>query len=260
MGIQTIDDVIGALDGIIDRAWRERSRGGYFAAMYRKVTRAVKDGIAAGRFENGPLLEQLDVVFANRYFEALERSDAGGRPSQSWSVAFEAARDAAPLVLQQLLAGMNAHINFDLGIATQQTAPGDRLPSIESDFNQINAVLAEQVATLEREIAMVSPLIAELEKLDLRTETRLINFSLVKARDQAWKAAVKLNAVPAAARPAILAVMDAEVALLGRLVVSPPPPLNLKLLAIRAAESNDVRQILDILTKEDSPASVSSGS
>ena len=78
MGIETIDDVVGALDRIIARAWQEHSRLGYFAALYRRVTRAVKEGLATRRFENGPLLERLDVVFANSYFEALEQFNAGG--------------------------------------------------------------------------------------------------------------------------------------------------------------------------------------
>ena len=70
---------------------------------------------------------------------------------------------------------------------------------------------------------------------------------------------MKLNAVPAAALPALLGLMDAEVAALGQLVVYPPPPFNLKLFAIRAAESNDVRHILDTLTAEESFASAQTG-
>jgi hypothetical protein len=71
MALTTIDEVISAMDGIIQRAWDEKSRTGYFAALYRRVTRAVRDGVSRGRFQNGPLMEQLDVVFASRYLDAL---------------------------------------------------------------------------------------------------------------------------------------------------------------------------------------------
>ena len=71
MPLQTIDDVVAALDAIIQRAWDEQSRLGYFAALYRRVTRAVRDGIAKGQFSDGPLMEKLDVVFASRYLDAL---------------------------------------------------------------------------------------------------------------------------------------------------------------------------------------------
>ena len=74
---QTIADVLVALDSIVDRSLAEASRFGYFAALYRGVTRRVKDGIAAGRFENGPRMERLDVVFALRYLDAYDGFRAG---------------------------------------------------------------------------------------------------------------------------------------------------------------------------------------
>ena len=63
---QTIDEVIEALDGVLDEARRDGSRLGYFAALYRKVTIEVKKGIAAGYFDDGPRMERLDVLdYAN---------------------------------------------------------------------------------------------------------------------------------------------------------------------------------------------------
>ncbi|MEK7325664.1 MAG: DUF5995 family protein, partial [Chloroflexota bacterium] len=52
MTAENIDQVISQLDDIIATARREKSRAGYFAALYRKVTVKVKEGIAAGRFED----------------------------------------------------------------------------------------------------------------------------------------------------------------------------------------------------------------
>ena len=101
-----------------------QSRMGYFAALYRRVTCAVRDGISAGSFQNGPLMEQLDVVFASRYLDALATFQAGGAATRSWMVAFHGYDDANLLILQQLLSGMNAHINLDLGIAAAQVSPG----------------------------------------------------------------------------------------------------------------------------------------
>src|SRR5512143_2170317 len=68
---QTIDDIIAEMDCVIERCIQKRSKLGYFAMLYRDVTVRVRDGIAAGRFEDGPRMEQLDVVFANRYLDAL---------------------------------------------------------------------------------------------------------------------------------------------------------------------------------------------
>ena len=124
MSVQTIDDVVSALDAIVQSSYDKQSRLGYFAAMYRRVTRVVRDGISAGSFQNGPLMEQLDVAFASRYLDALSTFQAGGAATRSWMVAFQGCNDANLLILQQLLSGMNAHINLDLGIAAAQVCPG----------------------------------------------------------------------------------------------------------------------------------------
>ena len=73
----SIDEVIAQLGDLIDRSLRERSRLGFFAALYRKVTVKVKEGIAAGRFDDGRRMERLDVTFANRYLEAVARLRTG---------------------------------------------------------------------------------------------------------------------------------------------------------------------------------------
>ncbi|HZT30698.1 MAG TPA: DUF5995 family protein [Bryobacteraceae bacterium] len=247
MPVETIDDVLEALDAIIDQARAEHSRLGYFAALYRRVTRAVKFGIAAGRFQDGPRMERFDVLFARRYLDAYGQFRAGAAVTGSWMVAFQAAANPALLVVQQLLVGMNAHINLDLGIAAAEVAPGAALAGLEGDFDEINAVLAEQVGAVELQMAAISPMIGLLEKLGLRTDTRIINFSLEKARAHAWDVALKLNAAPPRGRDVEIGLVDLEVELLGRLIVRPPPPLNMELASIRAVESDDIVHNLNVL-------------
>jgi hypothetical protein len=247
MAVESIDDVIRALDAIIDWAWTEKSRLGYFAALYRRVTQAVKDGIGKGQFNNGPLMERLDVNFAGRYLQAFEQLRAGEKPTMSWQVAFRAASWWRPLIVEHLLAGINAHINLDLGIAAAVTAPGDQLPGLQTNFNQINGVLAGLVGTVEKEVAEVSPLIGLLEKLSLQTDTVIIDFSLDKARQFAWDHAVQLAPLSGDALRAAILSLDAEAAALGHLVVSPPWLIKIQLLPIRIFESGNMRRVLDVL-------------
>jgi hypothetical protein len=247
MAAHTIDQVLQALDGIIHQSWQAQSRIGYFAALYRRVTQAVKDGIAQGRFQNGPLMETVDVVFASRYLDAVNQFQTGGQPTASWQVAFNAASDSAPLVLQQLLVGMNAHINLDLGIASAEVAPGAQIQTLRADFFQINQVLAEQVSAVEQEMAEISPMIHLLEDLDLRTETQIINFNIDVARDLAWALALRLALTPSALWPVSIAAKDAETALFGQTLVHPDPALDLLLAPIRLPESNDIRRNIEVL-------------
>jgi hypothetical protein len=259
MPIETIDDVIRSIDGVIDWAWNQKSRNGYFAALYRRVTRAVKDGIAQGRFQNGPRVERLDVNFASRYLQAFEQFRAEQRPTLSWQVAFNAAKHWYPIVVQQLVVGINAHINLDLGIAAAQTAPGDQLPGLQADFNAINAVLAELVGTVEKEIGEVSPMIDLLQKFDLRTETTIINFNMTVARDAAWNVAMNLAATSPDLMKAAIADVDLRTSLLGKLVVSPPMLIKLQLFPVRIFESSNVRRVLDVLARSQ-PAAATAAS
>jgi Family of unknown function (DUF5995) len=59
---QTIDEVPAELDQIILRARNDRDRLGFFATLYRNVTIKVKEGIAAGLFQDG---RRIDVQTMN---------------------------------------------------------------------------------------------------------------------------------------------------------------------------------------------------
>ncbi|MDH4065314.1 MAG: DUF5995 family protein, partial [Acidobacteriota bacterium] len=153
----TIDMVIARLDAIIDDAVREASRLGYFAALYNRVTKSVRDGILARRFDDNPRMERLDVVFANRYLDAYDRHRRGDAPTASWQVAFDAAASPGLSVLRHLVLGMNAHINLDLGIACATIAPGGQIDSLHADFNRINDVLGSLLPTVGAQLGEISP-------------------------------------------------------------------------------------------------------
>jgi len=246
---QTIEEVVARLTGIIETSRRESSRLGYFAALYRKVTISVKEGIRNGRFEDGARMERLDVNFANRYLEAYELHRRDKIPTASWQVSFEAAGHWRPLILQHLLLGINAHINLDLGIAAAETCPGDQLLPLKHDFDTINKLLAELVQPVQDEIGEVSPWIGFLEKIDPSADDAIINFSMDRARASAWNFAMRLNSLGGDERIDAMKRRDQEIAALGRLVYKPPGVLlNLGLLAIRMRESNDVARVVDTLS------------
>jgi hypothetical protein len=256
MAAETIDDVIRALDGIIDWAWNEKSRLGYFAALYRRVTQAVKDGIAGGKFQNGPLMELLDVNFAGRYLDAFAQFHAGQDPTLSWQIAFRAASWWHPIVVQHLLAGINAHINLDLGVAAVVTAPGNQLQGLQANFDQINAVLASLVSTVEKEVATVSPLLGLLETLSLKTDTAIIDFSIDEARKFAWSHALKMAPLGPEQLQAAIHDLDIEASKYGHMVVSPPWLVKVELSPIRFFETSSVRRVLDVLAVEKPAAAV----
>ncbi len=247
MSIAEVDRVIERLGEIVTWARVEPSRAGYFAALYRKVTIAVKEGIRRGDFDDGDRMARLDAVFAQRYVDAFDLWRAGGQPTASWLVAFEALPRWRPLVVQQLLSGINAHINLDLGIAAATVAPGTAIEGLRGDFNRINTLLGGLVAGVVDDVGAVSPWIRLLDRIGGRKDDKLIGFSIDRARDEAWALAGRLASLPEGEWAAEIERRDAKAAGLGRFVLRPGTFLPWGLLAIRLKESNDIPRVIDLL-------------
>ncbi|HEX2700407.1 MAG TPA: DUF5995 family protein [Acidimicrobiales bacterium] len=243
----SVQGVLDALDEVIATAVRRKDRAGYFAAMYRQVTAKVAEGIAEGFFDDAERMERLDVVFATRYLAALGEYQSGRPTTRSWELAFDATASARPLIVQHLLAGMNAHINLDLGIAAATTAPGRDLSTLRKDFDRINEVLALLIGGIEGDIADVSPWIWLLDKIGGRHDDEVVRFSIEVARTEAWRFAVELAPLAPGDWPGAISARDAGVARVGRRILD-PGLLGAGLLVIRARESNDVPRVIRALT------------
>jgi hypothetical protein len=244
----TIDEVIDRLDEVIGWATAEKNRLGYFAALYRGVTVKVQEGIANGSFEEGDRMERFDVIFANRYLDAVRTYRAGNSPSRSWLFAFESAKEVRPVVLQHLLLGINAHINLDLGIAAAEVSRGGDLNALRSDFFTINEILSARVSAVRAQINRVSPLIPLLSRIDPAADRAAINFSIRRAREQAWTVAELLSYVPFSSWPSRIDVLDRTTTSLGRLVRNPPGwVLNAGLGLIKLFESHNIPHIIQVL-------------
>lgn len=250
----SIDEVLAALDVVIARSMETGSRLGYFAAMYRKVTAKVKEGVGTGFFDNPERMERLDSIFANRYLDALHRFESGEKPTRSWALTFDAARETRPVIVQHLLMGVNAHINLDLGIAAAAVSPGTALPSLRRDFDRVNEILALQINATEDTLSEVSPLIGVLDWIGGRNEEELIRFSIEIARTDAWRFATELAPLAVDDWGGPIGARDTRVAHLARVVLNPGLVLEAGLLLIRSVESNDVRRVISALGDAPEPA------
>jgi hypothetical protein len=247
---RNVRQVLARLDAVVDDARAARSRLGYFAALYRRVTRRVAQGIADGEFDDGPRMDRLDTDFANRYLAALAARVRGREAPSAWGVAFDAADRADAAVLQHLLLGINAHINVDLGAATASVCAGAPLEDVRRDFDQINQLLADLTDGVESDLDEVSPRIADLDALAGDGDERLAVFSVGVAREDAWLLAKTLDAAPSFLRPAVERLADEKAAMLGRLVAHPPGAARTVIAAVLAAETTDVRAVIDLLARE----------
>jgi Family of unknown function (DUF5995) len=187
----SISDVIEQLDEIVKKSTQKNDRAGYFAALYKRVTVAVSEKIKEGYFDDNAGMEKLDIVFANRYLLAYEQYYNGKTCTGSWQLAFDTTRLWKPMVLHHLIAGMNAHISLDLGIAAATVAPGQKITDIHKDFNKINTILASLVDEVKNELYSMWPLSKLLAKLNIgKLENQVAGFSMNIARDAAWQVAI----------------------------------------------------------------------
>ena len=210
----SIDDIIHSLDDIIADAKRLNNPVGYFAALYRQVTITIRDKIAQGYFEDNERMERLDIIFANRYLEAYAAHKNNQMPTQSWAIAFNAAKKRKGIILQHLLLGINAHINLDLGIAAAETVGDGKLMDLKNDFMAINQILTDLVDSMQKRLAKASPLLGLLDAFASTVDEDLINFSMGVARDGAWAFAEKIYLAPKKERQRLVAERDFRIAVL----------------------------------------------
>jgi len=251
--VSKITEVVEAIESIIDWSIGASSRLGYFAALYKRITIAVRTALAQGVFQDAPRMERLDVTFASRYFEALNGYFHPGKfpkPTRSWQVTFNAASRAEPIILQHMLAGVNVHIGLDLGIAAQSIGAGGQLPALQEDFNRINAVLASQVGGVVADIDQLSPALADLYAVLTSNEIFLIDEAVKTLRDSAWRFATILSLEPWFLRPMTIWARDWEVAAQVQAIYDPPNVtglIDLILRSIAAQESRDIVKNISVL-------------
>ena len=240
-----MDALIRQLQAVVDQAIRDGSRIGYFASLYTRITVALRGAIAAGIFDDGAAVVRLDLAFARRYLGAIDcyqRGDSGISPP--WAVALGVVNRSDLSVVQQMALAMNAHINFDLGMAAFDCFGARDLWGARGDFERVNNVLESVVAEVEREIARVSPILRIVGGVSPTFATWLIDFGLVGARELAWRFAATLaGARDDAARGTLVDRHAHDVAsLCGAITQDRIRNVSFRLIA--SIEEKDVRRVI----------------
>jgi hypothetical protein len=239
-----LDDVIGDLDTIIDRAIDDRSELGIFPAMYRVVTAGVREAVRVGFFDHNDAMEQLSVVFADRYLDAYDAMRHDRPLTESWKVSFAAAMDGQRrMVLQHLLSGMTAHINLDLGIATARVA-ADAPDSMYVDFFRVNQMLYEQLNGFQQMLNSVSSRMGWLDTIGGTQDERLAKIGISGARERAWRLALDLIDHPDRCDE-IIAARDHETARLEGLILEGVVRIRTVSWFIASTEPSDVRVVIN---------------
>ena len=200
--VTSLADVIERLSEIRDGTSKVAPECGIadFSDLYQTITQRISDHVQSGGFfADDGYLARLDVTFANRYFDAL-RAWAGGQPApRAWRVLFETPNDGEVTAIQLAGAGVNAHINFDLAVATVDTGRemGDAdLDARREDYARVNDVFAERMDALLRDLIEGRAAQAGAESDRLSALGRLMTRIVATARHFAWEDAEELWSLP----------------------------------------------------------------
>ncbi len=115
VGGEVDDPTVRRMQALISQWEAETDQRATFLSCYLMMTRNMLSAIRQQEFNDAAWVDELLHRFANYYFVALEayEQDALQAPPV-WQVAHNAARQSRGLPLQELLLGVNAHINYDL--------------------------------------------------------------------------------------------------------------------------------------------------
>ncbi|WP_163543872.1 DUF5995 family protein [Occultella kanbiaonis] len=206
---------------LVSSGFAEGDGVGAFHAMYRRVTELVGDEIRAGRFADREFLTRLDVVFAGYYLEAVTAST----PNRAWAPVFSARADPGRAPIQFALAGMNAHINHDLGPAVvrtcRQLGVHPDSPGVRADYRRVTDVLA----TVQEEVrqSFLSGLALEVDRRFAPVANLIATWSIAKAREAAWTNAEVLWELrgSGSVEEAYLDSLAGSVGMVGRYLLTP---------------------------------------
>ena len=192
---ETVPEVQDAMSALAESDHARGSRRAIFLKLYLGVTNEVPKRAATGFFEDGVWGQRLLVDFANLYARARFDYDRGAADQcpKAWRLAFRTADAQTGLLLQDLLLGVNAHINHDLAFSLASIGVDPHRDSRYRDHTRVNTILEDLTGPSQDEItALYAPGLSLAADLAEPISEIAAAFSIAKARESAWQHAVSL--------------------------------------------------------------------
>jgi len=230
--VNSIPEVLDRLDAIqrfseAESRLKDQDGVASFNYLYRIITNRVLELTGTGFFSDDEFLTRLDVAFANRYFNALRAFDANTGPTpRSWKVLFERRGIDRITPMQFAVAGVNAHVNFDLSCAVVETCEElGREPDAGTQhdaYGKVNDIFAQEMEKLRQHFEGRLALWID-EKVLLHVDDLLGNWTVKASRAHAWNLAMLLWKLRThkAAEELALDVQDRASGLAGHLLLRP---------------------------------------
>lgn len=171
-----------------------------FLGCYQMMTTNVLAALATGEFHDPAWVRHLLVHFAGYYFEALDAYEADeARTPAVWACAYRAAARRGAPALQQLLLGVNAHINYDLIFATAdlladdwESMSSEDRAGRQADYNHVNEVIGRTIDQVQAEILnRREPVLEVVDVMLGPLDEWLVRLEIGHWRDEVWAQALQ---------------------------------------------------------------------
>jgi hypothetical protein len=198
----------------------------WFNGLYLAVTQAVENRVNSSGFSDTAWLAQLDVQFAQLYFDALRAALTDSPSPACWAAMFAVRGNVRLTRLQFALAGMNAHINHDLCLAINATCKATNTEPRHgttqyNDYTSINPVLAGLIDQAKQtlEVRLPGDQLPDISHL----EDLIAAWDVSAARETAWNSAEHLWNLPPPLAEGLMDGIDGFTAVISKTLLVPLP-------------------------------------
>lgn len=168
-----------------------------YSMMSTNMVAAIRDG----EFEDCEWVATLIQHFADYYFKALSSYELNPAKSPAaWRQAHQAAQHQKLHVLQYLLLGVNAHINYDLPLALydclcQEWANLDETKrnSRQKDHETVNTIISKTTDQVQDTvIEPLAPMMAVVDQAMGRVDEWILSQLISSWRHEVWTVAIQM--------------------------------------------------------------------
>jgi Family of unknown function (DUF5995) len=221
---ESVEDAVNGLAELESAFTDRHDRRGVFVTAYLVITRIIQQWIDRGEFLENDMVAGYAVAFANAYRQALADYQAGERRAvpTAWRQAFDASGTNSVSIIQDLLLGINAHINHDLPHAVLDGGFNVHCDRCYRDHTRINDALRAATPLVRARIA------ARYQRglfitnwLWGRRIDHLVANSFERARENSWTLAKALDLAHCPAETArVRRMIDDRAALAGHAILA----------------------------------------
>lgn len=186
-------DVRERLEALETLLLEQADRRSVFLTVYTRMTVEMIDAIDADEFADTDWMTRYLVRFAEYYRRAFKGFERGAYDEvpDPWIVAFGTAMRGDALIVHDALLGINAHINYDLGLTLSEIGLDPNRSQKYMDHVRVNEIL-QRLVSVQRELLAerYAPGLSRVGDHLAGLDEHVSSIGLQHAREQAWYTAV----------------------------------------------------------------------